>query len=59
MLSLSYFVVQGFIANITDRGCFVRFLGRLTGLSSIPQVLHVLHFKLCRLKSLVKDENKY
>ncbi|KAG0628431.1 hypothetical protein M758_1G025900 [Ceratodon purpureus] len=31
-------VIPGFIANITDRGCFVRFLGRLTGLASIPQV---------------------
>lgn len=31
-------VIPGYVANITDRGCFVRFLGRLTGLASVPQV---------------------
>ncbi|CAM6099604.1 unnamed protein product [Calypogeia fissa] len=31
-------VYQGFIASITENGCFVRFLSRLTGLASIPQV---------------------
>jgi predicted RNA-binding protein with RPS1 domain len=31
-------VVQGYIANITEKGCFVRFLKHLTGLASIPQV---------------------
>ncbi|MCO5547404.1 hypothetical protein L7F22_000852 [Adiantum nelumboides] len=32
-------VIPGYIASITDRGCFVRFLGGLTGLASLPQLL--------------------
>ncbi|KAI5068389.1 hypothetical protein GOP47_0016734 [Adiantum capillus-veneris] len=32
-------VISGYIASITDRGCFVRFLGGLTGLASLPQLL--------------------
>lgn len=31
-------VIQGYIASITDAGCFVRFLGGLTGLASLPQL---------------------
>eukprot|EP00250_Pteridium_aquilinum_P021384 c25103_g1_i1 orf=322-6036(-) len=32
-------VIPGYIASITGKGCFVRFLGGLTGLASLPQLL--------------------
>jgi hypothetical protein len=57
-LCVFFWLLQGFIANITDRGCFVRFLGRLTGLANIPQVLRVSHFRFYRVKSSVQDENR-
>lgn len=28
----------GYVASVTDAGCFVRFLGRLTGLAPVPQL---------------------
>ncbi|KAL2653093.1 hypothetical protein R1flu_021221 [Riccia fluitans] len=31
-------VLQGYVANITSNGCFVRFLGRLTGLATLREV---------------------
>ncbi|KAH7441212.1 hypothetical protein KP509_03G029000 [Ceratopteris richardii] len=35
----SHKVVPGYIASITEKGCFVRFLGGLTGLASVPQLV--------------------
>jgi transcriptional accessory protein Tex/SPT6 len=31
-------VHAGYVASVTDAGCFVRFLGRLTGLAPVPQL---------------------
>ncbi|KAL3684900.1 hypothetical protein R1sor_002922 [Riccia sorocarpa] len=31
-------VLQGYIANVNSNGCFVRFLGRLTGLATLREV---------------------
>ncbi|KAJ7541483.1 hypothetical protein O6H91_10G061600 [Diphasiastrum complanatum] len=42
-------VIPGYISNISDRGCFVRFLGRLTGHAGIGKVSD----------SFVNDLSKY